>query len=856
MESRSTEPNTVEHWHEMECRLEYMQTQVEEAKAALARQHIQQQELVERAEKAENAVAEMEHKNTIAQEEIKILHRHVEKEKKEKQLISDLLQEAKESLRKTNAILEATQRTEVCLTDEANSILISLEKSIRDGDKLHQLLAEARDSDIQKRNATKKFHDASVAMILKVINQMNEINKYSNDFEQSVGGHLESETKLRDKTFANFVKKLNDTKSKITTLANAIESLAMDENGMKQSLVDASILATEKIELSKTLMMESEEKLRESIQKILGDVSKSSDDLKGKHIDYMKFSDEFLSQFENNITTVKEKLCAMVTNATGCLSTVRDSSAQTRNNLISLLGQIASSSDENSSSSKKIMSEHMEQIDSTNNMFSNNIKYHKHMVDSLKKQSTLMQSCGSEQINEIHLLNQIIKDQKISFDQAYKEQNRIHSEVLSNMYDGMKSLLDTEMKRISENTEKMHNTFTLSNGSMLAKNESIGSSASHIFDNVKNTSDDLLETVKSTQVNTNSIKAVVKQSKSTLGKIEHLVSEGQKINGIHVEQALAKVEELATLDGDVIGIENKLVSENKAIERYTSDTIVSEAHARIAQLSQTAQNNVDFTVNTILSNISDDVNCMKAPREKLSNKLTSNLHQIATSLDEATSKILPQFEDQGKKADKIRTTISSYGTAFEKMSATYCDNVQTNSMALTSTSSEFKSNTSNLITKCQGSLSDTNKTVTKFSKTDIRAEEVVPPLLKKQTIEYCSNFTSTPSADVILQDFKIADNEDANNDTISVKSEASCLSSTQGSITQDITLSSNESLQTINDHKPSPLMELSMNCGNSGDNSSDELMKKPLRHGKKRPTQRNDPRQQNGVSKRRKERAL
>eukprot|EP00536_Pseudo-nitzschia_multiseries_P010966 jgi/Psemu1/204674/e_gw1.354.47.1 len=44
---------SVEHWHEMECRLEYMQSQVDEAQQALARKHIQQQELVERAEQAE-----------------------------------------------------------------------------------------------------------------------------------------------------------------------------------------------------------------------------------------------------------------------------------------------------------------------------------------------------------------------------------------------------------------------------------------------------------------------------------------------------------------------------------------------------------------------------------------------------------------------------------------------------------------------------------------------------------------------------------------------------------------------------------------------------------------------------------
>jgi hypothetical protein len=46
----------------MECKLQYMQSQVEEAQSALARKHMQQQELVMRAEKAEKMTEELEGK--------------------------------------------------------------------------------------------------------------------------------------------------------------------------------------------------------------------------------------------------------------------------------------------------------------------------------------------------------------------------------------------------------------------------------------------------------------------------------------------------------------------------------------------------------------------------------------------------------------------------------------------------------------------------------------------------------------------------------------------------------------------------------------------------------------------------
>ena len=99
-ESASAEPNSVENWEEMECRLEYMQTQVEEAKAALARKHMQQQELVERVEKAEANALEFENKCHKAKEEIIILQNNIKREKQEKQAIRISLRQSEIALRK------------------------------------------------------------------------------------------------------------------------------------------------------------------------------------------------------------------------------------------------------------------------------------------------------------------------------------------------------------------------------------------------------------------------------------------------------------------------------------------------------------------------------------------------------------------------------------------------------------------------------------------------------------------------------------------------------------------------------------------------------------------------------------
>jgi hypothetical protein len=47
---------SAQDWSEMECRMQYLEAQAEEAAAALARKHAEQAALVERAERAEGAV--------------------------------------------------------------------------------------------------------------------------------------------------------------------------------------------------------------------------------------------------------------------------------------------------------------------------------------------------------------------------------------------------------------------------------------------------------------------------------------------------------------------------------------------------------------------------------------------------------------------------------------------------------------------------------------------------------------------------------------------------------------------------------------------------------------------------------
>ena len=132
---------TVESWQEMEMRLQYMQTQVDEAQAALARKHIQQLELQDRVEKAESDLLESQQKLYNANKEILSLKWEVDTEATKRMQTEQELHETQIQLKKKDLILKATQDTESSLTLEAQTLIDKLEEIIIERNEFHSLIS-------------------------------------------------------------------------------------------------------------------------------------------------------------------------------------------------------------------------------------------------------------------------------------------------------------------------------------------------------------------------------------------------------------------------------------------------------------------------------------------------------------------------------------------------------------------------------------------------------------------------------------------------------------------------------------------------------------------------------------------
>jgi hypothetical protein len=124
---------SVQDWNQMECRLTYLQTELDEAQAALSRKHMEQQKIIDRAEAAEQQRDEYE-------SEMKAAKIAVEEQQRKVQSLAGRLYESIVECEKRDTIIGVRSETEAKLTVEAKNLLSTLKLSLAEGGRYRDAL--------------------------------------------------------------------------------------------------------------------------------------------------------------------------------------------------------------------------------------------------------------------------------------------------------------------------------------------------------------------------------------------------------------------------------------------------------------------------------------------------------------------------------------------------------------------------------------------------------------------------------------------------------------------------------------------------------------------------------------------
>lgn len=749
-ESTNSGEPSVEHWQEMECRLEYMTAQVEEAQAALARKHLQQQELIDRVEAAETKLSEKENELFEAkQDNVKLLNNLTqERESHEKTLLA---------LQKSQAILKATQHTEQCLTEEANMILKNLEDSIRDGDMLYYLLNEAREDVISKRFATRGFRNKTLSMSDSVLSHLNQLDSLEKSVRSAFQVLAVNGMGRENEVLNDIIALINQIRSQVNLMTETMRSHVENEGGVVNLLHSLSDNVSNNTAATIQKLIDGEKVLGQSLINANSQLLVFGDEMKSLDDHFMASSSEALSLIKRKLNESKKKLGDLTKMTLSSITEIQNTLSSSRDNIQSILQDIQGASQRVSDSIVSLYTKgENDTINISNNLCSSVQSKFIKVGELLNDQSNVLVQDGGTHQDEIRKLKNMLEFQKEKYAEAEKKQKDLHATFISSIMEGVKKIVETEMIELTNAHDSQFKELNSINQDMHMVNEDITSSATLILDKISRSKDDLQTNVNEAADHVKSIKEDASSVLSTLNEI----SQQTRNHNVEVTSSIQKGEievgALIAMGNSLQDVNHSLNASSKELNAFIGGEVLSETKSSLGSMSDNGTKMYKFVSDTILPNVAKDLDEMKAPRNALKDSLVSSINDVNSIVTKTSCSIKETLAKQVDLTSSIAGDALTKCETFLSGSETLRTNIKDHYQSIESASTEHIDVASSLIEKSSSAVDLINKEVREFANSKISCEEDVPVLAKRSRIDYNSNFTSTPAPEIIIKDFNLS----------------------------------------------------------------------------------------------------
>jgi len=749
-----TDGQTLEHWYEMECRLEYMQTQVEEAQAALARNYTIQQEMEEKVVEAERLVADIEQKYDEATEKIQGLEKKFAEERKQKNAITLILKQTEMQLKKTTLILEATRKTEASLTTEACALIKTVQDSISDGDQLHQYLLDARESDVQRRSATRKFHSLTTTVLEDIISTLKNLSKKEEEYRDTTIDSAEKGNKISHQSLDQSLKIMKEITTRVATLTSTIKSHAQDEKGIMPLIFKISQDVQTEVGESKGFLMDGEEKLSASFQTGHKQLKEYSSKLKRMDSEYAISTEHLLTSLDKNFSQSKDKVLNMVASITGALSSVRAANSDTRHALGIVISKLEKDSTESATCIQDLSKNQSEIMADGIESFSNGMQHNKSMKMKLKEQVNFIDTDGNAHLNDIKTQKSMLSNQRDSMVKAKKEQKRMKEEFLATVLNGVTSLVNEQMNLLSKKQEEHLQSFENNNHGLVEKNCVIGLSADSILDEVKGVNQTLVEHVEQADKNDSDMKAIAEDATAAFIGIQATSKQQQNTITTYASKANVRMSELSAQDETVGHISNKMQIERDAVVERV-DKMIQDEKSEVGILTNAAKKQSDYASNTVMASVLANLVNMEKPRKQLITNISDKLNYVMSSVKDGKAQIEIVTKKQCSTADNLRREVDLKYKEHNIKSAKrsrddfdLCKNsIVTNARGhMKVSAADLSSSTSH--------VSSTKVNIEDFASNTMQYKKSVPPMDGRKSYNYSLTLSATPSPDSIVKGLK------------------------------------------------------------------------------------------------------
>ena len=834
----------VEQWFELECKLKYMEAQIEESQLALARKEQQQQRIidraekserelyeieqkyqeaqdkietledelgqerdtvekltahlqtqVERAEKAEQSLASMTSSFEVSQENVATLEVHLAEEKnrgedltiqlqneveraelaesnlatmtsnynasqdrvamledsleKETRRCDDLttqLRNTEDALMKTTGILEATRKTEQNLTAEAMALIRAVNRSIHDGDALYSLLEKARESDIQRRNATMEFNTTTANVLGDISSKISSMTNAEEQYRDKITENAHEAHKNDVSSLDQSQQMMQEVNDCVESLTKVIKALSLEDDGVLPSFTTMTDFLQEGMDGSKTISKEGEASFDKSMGKSIDQLQKYSKHIKSMEEKFQSATESLLSKVTKGGSDSKNSINTMATGVIESITNISNANIATRKELNTIVNDLQNVS-------LKVMKEvgrkALKQQEKTKvavEMFVEGMKYNDELQEEVKEQLSYVNDKGNSQLEEISSQSNLLHDQKEALVSARKIQEKIQSEILTTVVNGVQELLSREINRLSQENESQINALTATNEEMSLLNKSIEKTTQNIMNEVEKKGECVLEHASELHENCSKMCEETNQSNETIAELKGIAKKHHEFVTELSKKTSMNMLSLEKLDEPIADTMKSLDADRAVSIELVDNMVLIPVDEGVQNLQKLEGKQINFVSKKMIPEMNIALNDMKGEMTKMQEELLLKLDGLKDYTNEERSKLEKIIEHQSNKVDELNTLVNTKRSDFEEtiLKPRRMD-IETRHTTMMEDVENHYGVATEYLMKTDTLVEDVNAGVDTFAREEIHIDEEVPEMAPRTKIKFDENLSKTPS---------------------------------------------------------------------------------------------------------------
>jgi len=756
--------NSVQYWQEMECRLQYMQGQVEEAQAALARKHMQQQDLVDRVERAESEKLIAEKQVFEVSARAKRAEEEVEAERARRKDVERKLCEAERALRETSAVLEATRLTENHLTQEATALLDALKTSIRNTDALQAELSRGRETEIEKRAAALEFHAASSSLLERTISSIARASANSQQNLSDVSDSIE-EVRNQEKRFSREISKLlAQATREIQELSRSTVALVRDDRGILQTVASMSTAAYKRLDAIAKSATRSRDALDAFCQteckalnthvSCLAEIQTSNEEL----------AEESRQRLQANVETSNQEIAANVANMTKTLSEGASARERVRGSLEETLSKWATDSTDRAEEIGTAAAREKETLGLALKTFTENARHLETVETVLETQNQFFHDTCKPHLESLDEHASSVTQHSQLLAKTYQQEKDVIQKAFAHDFmNGIKELMNKQMLAVSLHMDQKYDAIRGGNADLEKQTTQLQSAAKIILKTSRQTNRSISDETSSAKQNDGTFAAAMDLTRDKLDLLAAKSDLQKEGVSIRTAEASHHLEQFSALDSSLPQAIATYRAQGERCSDKLRDVLLENAASDIRSLSALAKESADYARDSISAHVA---NLSSLPNPDDAAALLADAKETCAVVSSATNEVrrLGEILAEGTRSasSSLAASLSRDGCADNRAVLEKHLGVAADSVAAIRADADSPA--------AAQSAEEASEEARRFVFRDLRAEEPVPAVEGPPAVAYRERLSATPPEEVLLRPLRDVVEKENVRDDISVAS--------------------------------------------------------------------------------------